>query len=71
MSPPEKRLEMTINGEAVAEIDIRASHLTIIYAKLGAPLRPDKDPYEGIKHLGVDRTIAKLWVVVSLGKPAQ
>jgi hypothetical protein len=72
MSPPEKRLEMTINGEAVAEIDIRASHLTIIHAKLGAPLSRDSDPYEGIKHFGIDRPIAKLWVVVSLGnaKPA-
>jgi len=45
MSPPEKRLEMTINGEAVAEIDIRASHLTIIHAKLGQPLSRDSDPY--------------------------
>jgi hypothetical protein len=72
MSPPEKRLEMTINGEAVAEIDIRASHLTIIHAKLGAPLSRDSDPYEGIKRFGVDRTIAKLWTVISLGnaKPA-
>jgi len=72
MSPPEKRLEMTINGEAVAEIDIRASHLTIIHAKLGEPFSRDSDPYERIRGFGVDRTIAKLWTVISLGnaKPA-
>jgi hypothetical protein len=72
MSPPKKRLEMTINGEAVAEIDIRASHLTIIHAKLGEPLSRDSDPYERIKALGVDRDIAKRYTVISLGsgKPA-
>jgi hypothetical protein len=46
MSPPEKRLQMTINGEAVAEIDIKASHLTIYHAKLKCPLSRDSDPYE-------------------------
>jgi hypothetical protein len=74
MSPPEKRLEMTINGEAVAEVDIRASHITLLHSKLGAPLNSLKDPYESIKQqFGDDsRTIAKLWVVASLGnaKPA-
>jgi hypothetical protein len=67
MSPPEKRLEMTINGEPVAEIDIRASHLTIIHAKLEQPLSRDSDPYERIKGFGVDRSIAKLWTVIGLG----
>jgi hypothetical protein len=33
-----KRLEMTINGEAVVEIDIKASFLTIYHARLGVPL---------------------------------
>jgi hypothetical protein len=64
MSPPEKRLQMTINGEAVAEIDIKASHLTIYHAKLKAPLSRDSDPYEGV---GVDRAVAKLWTVASFG----
>jgi hypothetical protein len=68
MSPPEKCLEMTINGEAVAEIDIKASHLTIYHAKLKAPLSRDSDPYE---RLGPDnRTIAKLWTVASFGNSA-
>jgi len=67
MSPPEKRLEMTINGEAVAEIDIKASHLTIYHAKLKAPLSRDRDPYE---HVATNRTIAKLWTVASFGNSA-
>ena len=36
--PETKRLQMTINGEAVAEIDIKASFLTIYHARLGVPL---------------------------------
>jgi hypothetical protein len=65
MSPPERRLEMTINNEAVAEIDIKASHLTIYHAKLKCPLSRDGDPYERI---GADRrAVAKLWTVASFG----
>jgi hypothetical protein len=43
--PEHKRLEMQINGEAVAEIDIKASFLTIYHAKLGVPLGDREDPY--------------------------
>jgi hypothetical protein len=64
MSPPERRLEMTINGEAVGEIDIKASHLTIYHAKLGEPLSRDGDPYERV---GADRAVAKVWTVASFG----
>jgi hypothetical protein len=67
MSPPKKRLEMTINGGAVAEVDIRASHLTIYHAKLGQPLSRENDPYG---HVGADRAVAKLWVVASFGNSA-
>jgi hypothetical protein len=38
------RLRMTINGEPVCEIDIRASYLTIYHAHHGAPLDPERDP---------------------------
>jgi hypothetical protein len=55
---------MTINGEAVAEVDIRGSHLTIYHAKLKCPLSRDSDPYERV---GADRKVAKLWVVASFG----
>ena len=64
MSPPERRLEMIINGEAVGEIDIKASHLTIYHAKLKCPLSRDSDPYERV---GADRAVAKLWTVASFG----
>ena len=53
---------MTINGEAVAEIDIKASFLTIYHARLGAPLENHIDPYV---HAGIhERAIAKSWVVL-------
>src|SRR5260221_2103768 len=54
---------MTINGEAVAEIDIKAS--SIYYARLGSPLSPHEDPYV---RAGVERKIAKSWMVHSFGK---
>jgi hypothetical protein len=57
---------MTINGEAVAEIDIKASFLTIYHARLGVPLEKHIDPYV---HAGIlERSIAKSWVVHSFGK---
>ena len=67
--PESKRHEMTINGEPVAEIDIKASFLTIYHAKLKAPLAGTGDPYA---RAGVERLIAKQWMVVSFGnsKPA-
>jgi hypothetical protein len=36
---------MQINGDPVAEIDIKASFLTIYHAKLGMPLEGREDPY--------------------------
>jgi hypothetical protein len=57
---------MTINGEPVAEIDIKASYLNIYHAKvIGDPLDSSRDPYE---RAGVARDVAKLWVVHSFGK---
>jgi hypothetical protein len=60
----EKRHGMTINGEPVAEIDIKASHLTIYHARLGAPLEGSRDPYV---RAGVERSIAKQWILASFG----
>ena len=61
---------MTINGEPVAEIDIKASFLTIYHAMVEEPLEGSGDPYvrAGIQ----DRLVAKLWTVASFGnsKPA-
>jgi hypothetical protein len=63
MSEPE-RLEMTINGAPVAEIDIKASQLTIYHAMVGQPLEGSSDPYV---LAGIDREIAKRWTVASFG----
>jgi hypothetical protein len=45
LMPEPNRLEMKINGEPVAEIDIKASHLTIYHAMVGEPLEGRADPY--------------------------
>jgi hypothetical protein len=58
------RLGMTINGESVAEIDIRASHLTIYHAMVGEPLEGLSDPYARVD---IARNVAKLWCVETLG----
>jgi hypothetical protein len=44
LMPEPKRWEMKINGEPVAEIDIKASFLTVYHAKLGMPLGDREDP---------------------------
>jgi hypothetical protein len=63
------RLKMTINGEAVAEIDIRASYLTLFYGWHGEQLDLNSDPYQ-LPGLGPGgRDIAKLWMVATFGSP--
>ena len=61
---------MTINDEAVAEIDIKASFLTIYHAMAKAPLKGLNDPYAAFAE--IDRAIVKAWTTVSFGnsKPA-
>jgi hypothetical protein len=62
----EQRLKMTINGEPVAEIDIRASYLTIFLSLHGIQL-PDGDPYE-LPGLGPEhRNAVKQWMVATFG----
>jgi hypothetical protein len=58
------RLGVTIDGEAVAEVDVRASHLTILHGLFRLPLWPG-DPYA---FAGIERENAKLWTVKTLGK---
>jgi hypothetical protein len=63
----ENRLEMTINGSPVVEIDLRASYLTIFHAWHGVQLDRKKDPYV-IPGLGEEaRDIVKLWVAATFG----
>jgi hypothetical protein len=63
----EKRAAMTINGEQVAEIDIRASYLTIFLSFHGIQLDTHSDPYE-LEGLGAsDRFAVKSWMVATFG----
>ena len=61
------RLRMTINGEEVCEIDIRASYLTIYHAHYGAPLDRERDPYALPGFPAEARDILKLWFVATFG----
>src|ERR1700747_108361 len=62
----DKRLNMTIDGEPVAEVDIRASYLTIFLSRRGVQL-PDGDPYE-LPGLGSEhRAAVKAWMVATFG----
>jgi hypothetical protein len=67
LMPEHKRLEMKINGEPVAEIDIKASHLTIYHAMVGEPLDGLSDPYARV---GIARDVAKQWCITSFGNSA-
>jgi hypothetical protein len=64
-----QRRKMTINGEPVAEVDIRASFLTIFHAWHGQQLDPKEDPY-ALPGLGgkAGRDAVKLWAVAAFGK---
>jgi hypothetical protein len=62
--PKKDRREITINGEPVVEVDIRASHLTIVYALMGQKLDVTDDPYEVE---GFPREVIKKWITMTLG----
>lgn len=67
--PGKERRKMTINGEAVAEVDLRASFLTIFHAWHGVQLDRDADPY-ALSKLGSEamaRDAVKLWSVAAFG----
>jgi len=57
------RSALTINDETTVEIDIKASHLTIVRHKLGMDFNPHEDPYDG---LPIPRHVAKSWVLMIL-----
>lgn len=63
---PARRREglITINGEPVKEVDLRASHLTLLYALTGRTFDPVRDPYD-IEDW--PRIIVKLWIAQVLG----
>jgi hypothetical protein len=62
---------MTINGEAVCEIDIRTSYLTIFHAWHNQQLDPARDPYD-LPGFGKDaRDVIKMWFVAAFGRGGQ
>jgi hypothetical protein len=61
---PEQRAGLRINGAPVVELDVSASHLTLLLGLAGAAL-PDGDLYEG---LGLPRPVVKQWVMELCGK---
>jgi hypothetical protein len=66
--PGEERLKLTINGEAVAEVDVRASFITILYAM--HKLHFEGDPYV-IAGLGSEgRQAVKMFVAATIGNGA-
>jgi hypothetical protein len=63
----DKRARMTINGEPVEEIDIRASYLTIFLSLHRIQLDTQRDPYL-LNGLGAsDRPAVKAWMVATFG----
>jgi hypothetical protein len=62
--PAVQRSQLLIGGAPVVELDINASHLTLLLGLLGGAL-PSGDPYEG---LGYPRAVIKQWVLEVCGK---
>jgi hypothetical protein len=63
--PSDQRLKLTINGEAIAEVDVRASFITILYAM--HKLNFEGDPYV-IAALGTEgRQAVKMFVAATIG----
>jgi hypothetical protein len=60
----DERLEITIAGEPVVEIDIKGSLISLLHGVLGLPA-PTDDPYFIAK---VPRDVVKAWVNATLGK---
>jgi len=58
------RADIRINGEATVELDIKASHLTILHAMMKAPPPDRPEPY-AVE--GYDRSVIKTFVTMTLG----
>ena len=63
---PEDRQRITINGEPVAEVDVRASQLTVLLGITGHHHAPE-DAYAVP---GIQRDVVKAWVIQTLGSGA-
>jgi hypothetical protein len=60
------RRTLKIDGEPCVELDVRASHLTIIHGLVGVPLPQGGDPYAVIQ--GIPREVVKAWVASRIGQ---
>ncbi len=59
---------MTIDGEPVCELDIRASFITIFHAQRGRPLQRDRDPYDLLSGGGSEaRDVVKAFIAATFG----
>jgi hypothetical protein len=66
--PEAERLRLLrIDGEPVAEIDIKACNLTLAHGALGLPAPPEPDPY-AIAGLEAARAAVKTWINCTIGK---
>lgn len=63
-SSERRRESIMINGERVTEVDLKASHLTLLHALLGRPFDANNDPY---KFDDWPRQVVKLWVSQAIG----
>ncbi|MFT8247350.1 hypothetical protein, partial [Roseomonas sp. BN140053] len=61
--PPEDRAELRIGGEAVAELDVGASHLSVLRQLAGLPFLLDPYAIDG-----VPRAVVKRYVLECLGE---
>lgn len=61
---PVIRADIRLNGETTVELDIKASHPTILHAKAGLPLPNHPDPYIVA---GFDRPVIKTFMTMTLG----
>ncbi|MDJ0390278.1 hypothetical protein QMO56_19375 [Roseomonas sp. E05] len=59
-----QRAQLRMGGEPVVELDVSASHLTLLLGLLGGTL-PAHDPYEGLSY---PRAVVKQWVLEVCGK---
>lgn len=65
LSGDDRRSLITIGGERVGEVDMRACQLSILYALEGLAFDPDAlDPYA---LAGLDRALVKEWAVKAVG----
>lgn len=60
----EDRKAITIDGEPVAELDIRASFLATYHGLMNQPFDPTIDPYQ---LPDIERNAVKLWMVATFG----